>query len=517
LPSTANSEAARLLVQASFGPTAAEINRVASIGIPAWIDQQFTTAPLETHRDYINRNSGDFLRSLHSFWRQAITGPDQLRQRVAFSLSEIFVVSNVNGILGSQEVDRAAAAYLDMLAANAFGTFRQLLEAVTRNTYMGLFLSHMRNLKEDGATGRIPDENYAREVMQLFSIGLWELNPDGSRKLDSSGQPIPTYGQEEISGMARVFTGLSFGGGPTTDGTWFGFDTANTRWDLPMQMYPQYHSTSEKRIIGGVRIPANTSGDESLRITLDALANHPNVGPFIGEQLIKRLVTSNPSRAYVGRVAAVFNNNGSGVRGDMKAVIRAVLLDTEARDNANIGRDDWGKVREPIVRFANWLRAFDVRATSGKFQIIFLEDPVDSIGQSPLGAPSVFNYFRPDYAAPGPISVRRLVSPEFQITHDTTVTGYINFVGSIADFGYRRNGSDPLIASYATETALAATPDVLLDRLNLLLLAGRMTDPTRSLIRNAVQSLGTDGNNLRFRVALAVMLVMVSPEFIVQK
>ncbi|MCH2222462.1 MAG: DUF1800 family protein, partial [Dechloromonas sp.] len=248
----------------------------------------------------------------------------------------------------------AAASFLDTLSQHAFGNFRDLLEAVTLHPAMGTYLSHLGNDKENTATGRMPDENYAREVMQLFTIGLWELNEDGTRR-QQNGQDIPTYGQPEVMGMAKVFTGWSWAGPDTNEGRWLGWvnGVQTQPWDQPMQPYPQHHSTSEKRILRGVVIPAGTGPRESLEIALDTLFNHPNVGPFIGRQLIQRLVTSNPSPAYIARVARAFNNNGAGVRGDMKAVIRAVLLDPEARDAAKLADGNWGKLREPVVRVAN--------------------------------------------------------------------------------------------------------------------------------------------------------------------
>lgn len=514
-PSTAASDAARFLTQATFGPTAADINALAASSPAAWIDAQFNTAPLETHYAYVTRANASYLSFGASFWRQAAVGPDQLRQRVAFALSEIFVASNVNSLVAQGEDQYAQAAYMDVLAANAFGNFRTLLEGVTRNVFMGLFLTHMRNQKEDPATGRIPDENYAREVMQLFSIGLWQLNPDGSRKKDSAGKDIPTYGQTEVSGMAKVFTGLSWGQtGSKQENNWL---YGPEHYNAPMEIYPQYASTSAKTIINGVTIPANTSGDESIRIALDALFNHANVGPFIGEQLIKRLVTSNPSRAYVGRVAAAFANNGSGSRGDMKAVIRAVLLDSEARDASKVVVDSWGKLREPILRFTAWIRAFGAKAPSGLYDIGLIMDPVDGLAQGPLMAPSVFNWFRPDYAPPGVVSQRGLVAPEFQIAHDTTVSGYARFMLNVIPDGYG-DGRNAIAADYSTELGLATTPDALLDRLNLLLMAGRMTAETRALIKGAVEAIPTNITDAsKRRVHTAIALAMLSPEFLVQK
>ncbi len=515
----ASTEAARFLVQATYGPNMAEISRVASIGPAAWIEEQFNTAPMDSHWQYAMVRNGppgctvcdsSFINAvMESFWLQAVRGPDQLRQRTVFALSQIFVVSNVNSSIDS--VVGAHASYLDMLSRNAFGNYRDLLEQVSTHPAMGHYLSHFRNEREDAATGRIPDENYAREVMQLFSIGLWELNPDGSRRVDAGGAFIPTYRQDDVSGLARVFTGWSWGGPDRSVARWNGW--LEHSWREQMGLYPDFHSSSEKRFLG-VTIPAGTSGEDSLRIALDTLFNHPNVGPFFGRQLIQRFVTSNPSPAYVGRVAAAFNNNGQGVRGDLRAVLRAVLLDPEARDANVANGNTWGKLREPMVRFANWMRAFDARSERGTYAIWNLEDNVSSLGQNPLRAPSVFNWYRPDYAPPGAILNQGLVAPEFQISHETTVSGYANFMAWTAERGHG-TGSGTILPNYSAEIGLAGNPAALMDRLNLLLTAGRMSGATRQTIIGAINEV--PASQPARRVQMAVVLTMVSPEFIVQK
>jgi uncharacterized protein (DUF1800 family) len=531
----AKRSAARLLVQATFGPTIAEIDRVSALTPSAWVEEQFTKQSLDKHWDYvvvrkgppgctaINATEGCGAKYINavmeSYWLQAARGEDQLRQRLVQALHEFFVVSTVNSSLDIKE--DAHASYLDMLSRNAFGNFRTLLEEVSLHPAMGIYLSHMTNEKEDAATGRQPDENYAREIMQLFSIGLWELNQDGSRRKDANGRDIPTYGQTEIRGMAKVFTGWTWGGLDKSDlGQWqYPNGQFWQKYDRLMEPFPQFHSSSPKPIVSGVTIPANTGPRASLRMALDALFNHPNTGPFLGSQLIKRFVTSNPSPAYVSRVSAAFANNGQGVRGDMKAVMRAVLLDQEARDDWRVASPSWGKLREPLVRFGNWLRAFDAKTAGNPllYRAWNLEDPVSSIGQNPMRAPSVFNWFRPDYAPPGAILNSRLYAPEFQITHETTVTGYTNFVVNLAErgFGYLPERIDP---DYSAELALASDPGALVDRLNLLLTGGQMSQANRSLI---VQTLATIpvgvGTWQQYRVYTAIALIMASAEFIVQK
>lgn len=500
-------EASRFLVQASFGATMADVQSAANLGYGGWIDAQLRIARPTTHWAFPRRSPEALFGTIESFWTQGVRGPDQLRQRITFALYEIFVMSGINGDLGFYA--EPTAAYLDMLADNAFGNFRNLIEGVTRSPSMGWFLSHLSNDKEDPVTGRIPDQNYAREVMQLFTIGLWQLNQDGTRKLDSNGQPIPTYGQAEIAGMSRVFTGMSWANG------WQG----GYEWNKPMAYFNDHTSTSEKRIVGGVVIPANTMGPESVRIALDTLFNHPNVGPFFGEQMIKRLVTSNPSRSYISRVSAAFANNGAGVRGDMQAVIKAVLLDPEARDAGKAQDPNWGKLREPILRFSAFLRAFSATNSQNRLSLWGYSDPMNAMAQPPLRAPSVFNYFRPDYSPPGAIRTAGLVAPEFQITHESSTTAYANFVGTVVSTGFDMRDyfpdNPPVMANYSNELPLAAQPDALLDHLNLVLMGGQLSAATHATIKGAIEAVpSTDATR---RVQTAVALCMISPDFIVQK
>ncbi len=516
-------DVSRLLIQASYGATQSEIDAARVLGVPGWLQQQFQTPPMDTHWDYVVVRKGPIgctvcnaqyiNATMESFWTQAVRGPDQLRQRTVLALSELFVVSTVNSAVEIQE--DAHASYLDMLSRNAFGNFRMLLEEVSTHPTMAMYLSFFKNEKEDPVTGRIPDENYAREVMQLFTIGLWQLNPDGTRKKDNNGQDIPTFTQADVMGLARVFTGWSWAGAATTDGYWHGWEgnAGGNNWNRPLMLYPQFHSTSEKRFLGAV-VPAGTGGQASMKAALDALFNHPNVGPFFGRHLIKRFVTSNPSTGYVQRVAAAFADNGQGVRGDMKAVLTAVLLDPEARNTAISSRPNYGKLREPLVRFGQWMRAFDAKASNGYYSIWNLEDPVSSIGQNPLRAPSVFNWFSPDYAPPGAIAQLGLVAPEFQITHETTLTGWVNFITQVVDRGFGWNESQ-IRGNYDAELALAGQPEQLVTRLSKLLVAGQLSSSTRATILTAVNAIPS--SDARRRVTTAIALVMVSPDFIVQK
>jgi uncharacterized protein (DUF1800 family) len=509
-------KAARFLAQATFGADDRSIADVVAGGYSGWLEAQFAK-PQSLHRAYLEsvidpaQPQQAFRNAvLDSFWTQAITGADQLRQRVAFALSEIFVVSQLSAPVNQRP--RGLADYLDMLGREAFGNFRSLLERVSLHPIMGLYLSHLRNQKEDPATGRVPDENYAREVMQLFTIGLYQLNPDGTVRLDGRGQKIPTYTNDDVMGLARVFTGFSWAGPDTSNQRFFGGRADPDRDVLPMQAYPQFHSMAEKRFLGVV-IAAGTGPTDSLRVALDTLFNHPNVGPFFGRQLIQRLVTSNPSPAYVRRVAAAFDNNGRGVRGDMKAVLRAVLLDPEARGDRSAADPAFGKLREPVLRLSAWARAFKATSANGDYRIRDTSDPSTRLGQAPLRSPSVFNFFRPGYVPPNTaIAAAGLVAPEFQITGETSVAGYLNYMRSVISVGA---GGD-VRSSYADELPLAADPQKLVERVELLLTGNQLSTSTRTAIRDAVAAIRADGSNAALnRVRLAVFLVMASPEFLV--
>jgi uncharacterized protein (DUF1800 family) len=461
----------------------------------------------------------------NAFWQQSLTGSDELRERVKYALSEMFVISGQN--FAVQNMPRGEANYYDLLGVDAFGNFRQLLQDVTLNPMMGQFLSMQGNNKGNATTD--PDENYAREVMQLFTIGLYQLNDDGTQKLDGKGQPVPTYSNTDVMGLAAVFTGFSWNiPGNSTDTAWsscciyvgpgYGEDL------LPMQSFPSHHSTVEKDFLG-VTIPASGSPDPNgdLKIALDTLFNHPNLPAFFSKQMIQHLVTSNPSPAYVGRVAAVFKDNGQGVRGDMKAVITAILMDPEARDSAtDFANPQYGKVREALLRYTEWARAFTAQSRTGSYYLGTTEDPIWGLGQMWLRSPTVFNWFAPGYVPPGTsIEQAGLVAPEMQMTNVSSVVGYLNYMQNA--IGSDTNNGADVFSSYDTELGLAATPDALLDRINLLLMAGEMNSTLRSEILNAVNAIPipTGDQNainaaLEARVQTAVYLTMASPSFCAQ-
>lgn len=512
--------AAQFLGQASFGATSDTINELSGMGKAAWLTTEFAKPQVRV-RDYIRKIAATLPTGTNvsqdqfyeGFWQQAINGKDQLRQRVAYALSQIFVVSLADANLSARPI--AVGDYYDTLGQYAFGNFRDLLQAVTLHPAMGLYLTHIHNLKESGT--RVPDENYAREVMQLMTIGTYQLNQDGTLKTDR-GAPIETYTHDDVAGLARVLTGWSWGGPDRSDQRFFGSLAAPNREWTPMQMYPAYHSTSSKTFLG---VSTNRSGEADLKAALDTLFNHPNVGPFVGRQLIQRLVTSNPSPAYVGRVAAVFANNGAGVRGDMQAVIRAILLDPEAGDDGHAK-----KLREPVLRLSNWLRAFNGKSDTGRFLLSIMDDPLSGLGQTPLRSPSVFNFFRPSYTPPNTtLSAAGMVAPEMQITGEPSVTGYLNFMRAAIPDGL---GTDHDVhADYVNELALVATPDALVDRVKLLLCAGSMSTTLRNQVISAVNAIpvpaATTSNATDIRLArsnrvyMAIYLTMASPEYLAQR
>ena len=526
----ASTEAARFLAQSTFGPAPEDIAHLTTVGYGAWLDEQFAM-PLISHQAVIDEvlktrraQPYDFYPS---FWKQAATGPDQLRQRVKFALSEIFVISLSDPNVAA--FPRGAASYYDMLGAGAFGNFRALLENVTLHPMMGLYLTSLHNSKE--TPNRTPDENFAREVMQLFTIGLYQLNQDGSVKTDAQG-PIPTYGLDDITNAARVYTGFSWAGPDQTDARFNGTGKADPNRDItPMQAYPQWHSTAAKSFLG-VTIPAGSSDARAdLKIALDTLFNHPNTGPFIGRQLIQRLVTSNPSPAYISRVAAAFADNGAGVRGDMKAIISAVLLDPEARSASGLADPAFGKVREPVVRLAQWMHTFKATSQLGTWYLRDTSDPEASLGQSALTAPTVFNFFRPGYAPPGSdLAAANLVAPELQVLDETSVIGYGNYMQRVVQRGVGASGppntgpADVIASGYESLLPLAADATQLVDQIDLLLTAHTLSASDKRTIidaTNTVALTSTDAVKLAqaklTRVQLAVYLTMLAPSYLVQK
>ncbi len=545
---------ARLLAQTTFGATQAEITRVAALTPSAYLDQQFAL-PQTLHLPTVSADpfypTEPWSVMGPSIWKKYFEAPDQLRQRVANALSQIMVISMQNNTIGDQAC--ASAAYMDMLGANAFGNFKNLIKDVTLSPAMGEYLDMKGSAKADAVLNIIPNENYAREVMQLFTIGTVMLNIDGSVQFANS-KPIDTYSEADAQSVARALTGWTFAGQDQTK-SWrwlypdvpFPSDAASaakacTAWSTPMSPWTAtYRSSDDKRdITGGAHdagaktllaypgsagfsqnVPAAQTPMQDIDAVVDNLFNHPNVGPFIGEQLIQRLVTSNPSGAYVTRVANIFNNNGSGVRGDMKAVIRAILLDPEARTPRASQPNYFGKLREPIMRFTHLHRAFGAVMSNG-YRSIYDLGGSDALGQNPLRAPSVFNYYSPEYSPSGPMSAAGLVGPEFGITNSATISGFMDFskYGIVGGFNSGAvNPGDWLNPNYAPYIALAPTPAAMVDALNVLLLSGGMSMQFRTQLIDIATKL-TDSvvatqNTERFKTVL--WLILNSPEYSIQK
>ncbi|MBK8188637.1 MAG: DUF1800 domain-containing protein [Cellvibrio sp.] len=517
-------QAAGFLLQAQFTATDDEISSVISSGYDAWLTSQFNKTIDQTGAQWLTtsghttpKNDGNYFNPVFGdwmAWNQLLTGTGQVRKRLALALSEFFVVS-LNPIDGFWP-PMLIANYWDLLNTKAFDNFRNLLEDISLNPAMGFFLNTKGNLKEDIASGRVPDENYAREIMQLFTIGLYELNLDGTLKTNAQGNPIETYVQSDITNLARVFTGYNWDYSKVTQQ--YGFES----YPVPspeftsgrMAFDSRKHSNLAVNFLG-TNIPENTPGAEALRIALDTLFNHANTGPFFAKQMIQRLVTSNPSPAYVARVATVFNNNGSGVRGDLKAVWRAILTDTEARTlhNNNIA----GKLREPIVRLTQIARTFNVSSTNGKWEIYDLSNADTGLGQAPLRSPSVFNFFRPGYVPPNTtIAAQGLLAPEFQLHNETSTAGYINFVTFFIKSGY----SDVKLNLSAIES-LATDAKALVDWLNLHLTANQLSSATKNLIQQSLEAnplTSASSTNAKYdRLYAAILLVAASPEYLIQK
>lgn len=519
-------EAFGFLNQATYGSTEAEVQRLialgsASTGYARWIDEQIAQpASLQlptVQAAFVNlANPAQMIGSLNAdrqeiWFRNSIRGPDQLRQRVAFALSEIMVVSQQSAL---QNMPYALADYYDMLARNAFGDFRQLLQDVTLHPAMGVYLNMLGNQKPDAANNIRPDENYARELLQLFAVGLVELDADGTVRKGTDGVPLPTYDQSVIEGFANVFTGWNYAGSATF---------AQARRTLanqivPMQAYPEQHSPLAKKLLqypGATKpnLPAGQSPQQDLADALDNIFHHPNVGPFISKQLIQKLVTSNPSPGYVARVTAKFNDDGTGKRGNLAAVVKAILLDAEARP-ATVAATT-GKVKEPLLRLTQLWRAYGAQAANNQYRI----GNINAVfGQGPLQSPSVFNFFSPFYGPPGEISDQGLVAPELQIATEylnTTVTN--TFYNVIFFWNSTVPGlpANAIVMDISQEVALAGDSEALVSRIAEKLLGGTISPALKVEAKAAVDRV--PATNAGQRVSEAMYLIATSPEYVVQR
>jgi len=521
--SAAAKDAARLLAQASFGPNTESIDAVLNLGIAGWVDDQFTRigdSHLGYGETYYPRGGSRSGPRQNKWLLDAIDGEDQLRLRVAFALSEIFVTSDRPENLTKSQY--GMANYYDILRDYAFGNYRDLLERVTLSPIMGVYLSMLQNSRGDAESNTRADENFAREVMQLFSIGLHELNLDGTTKNDAAGNPIPAYTQANIEEYARVYTGWDW-----HNVDFWGRIPLDSRSDKinPMTPNPEYHDYGQKTLLGGVVSPAGISAEADLKNALDSLFNHPNVGPFIGKQLIQRLVTSNPTPAYVARVASAFNDNGEGVRGSLQAVIRAILLDPEARDGYQ-SVQNFGKLREPLLRWTHLWRAFNIRrGTESPSHVYNQASPYiagagEFMGQSVLSAPSVFNFFHPDYSPLGAIRDAGIVAPEAEIYTQAYFLTNTRKISQLTQVYNNTSGDNARTRSYidvTEETQIALSSDALLDHLDLVLLSGQMTAGLRQVLFEHFQNFESDEEGRSRRVLDAINLIMASPEYLVQK
>lgn len=516
---TAGALVARFLKQTTFGPTAADIETLLESGIDleGWIDDQIALDPTLHLPLYYKYPLTDHIYPANNeirvgrahlkgvvWFEAALLAQDQLRQRMAWALSQIFVIGQVGSNKNGYPIQWLN--YYDILVRNAFGNYRDILQEVTMNAKMGYYLTYLNNQKAAGS--RLPDENYAREVMQLFTVGLWHLNMDGTLKLDADQEPIPTYDNLDITELAKVFTGLQHAYNKPE------YDTPN-RVDPMIVRSEGRHDRTAKTMLDGTVLPPGVDAIPEITAALDVLFNHPNVPPFVSFRLIQRLVSSNPSAEYVERVARVFADNGEGVRGDLEAVVKAILLDPEARDAGYMIDQGRGKLQEPLLRFTHLCRAFKLRSNEANKNILWFLSFEDEFGQSPYRSPSVFNFYLPDFVPFGELAETGSYGPEFQILDDST--GMKTF--QIFSILIKRGLINPLAGGayprptldFSTEIELAGDTDAFVDHLDLLLCHNSLGENSRETIVEAVEAIPSSFQ--QDRVQRAILLVSISPEF----
>lgn len=535
-------ETSRFLAQTTFGTNLDYIKRVAESPFEDWIDNQFdmnSPSMRQLTSDIYNQalvifiskggNPDDYNGPYwphfqYAWWQSNIGNEDLLKQRIALALSQIFVIS-WDSDLGNYGV--GLGDYYDILKDNAFGSFRNLLRKITLHPMMGAYLSHYNNPKSDPENNIHPDENFAREIMQLFTIGLYELNQDGSYELDGNGDRIPTYNNEDIKEFAKIFTGLGTAGveeNPYDIVQDFGVGIHYATKDLPMIMYNEWHESGEKKLLNGHVVPSGQSGMQDIEDAIDNLFNHKNTGPFIALRLIQQLVKSNPSPAYISRVSGVFNNT-NGVRGNMKAVIKAILLDEEARNCSWIDSPNNGKLIEPMIRYFNATRQLDLDNKNGVNWNIG-DRFYKATGQSPLGSPSVFNFFLPEYVPNSEFTDANLKGPEFQIHTSATSLAYLNRVIYWTNINYSSMlntwnldlEDTPL--NFEKLKYYAKDSEVLVNMLDKLFTRGQLSDETKRTIVKAIDPIkGTSPNVdfMRNRVAMGLYLILISPDYVILK
>lgn len=501
--------ASRFLEQATFGPTASSIAELKRLGFEGWIaSQQALPVPAIDGSILEGRDPGppdplavEFAPA--RFTRIAISDPAQLRVRAAWSLSQFLVVSQ------NKVVAFAVVQYANFLMANAFTNYADFLRALTLHASMGNFLDNSENRAASACIGCSPNENYARELLQLFTIGVHKLNIDGSIVRDVRGRPVETYAEADVQALARALTGWTFQSAEPGlgKGNWANFGK-------PMiALRPNDHDKDAKRLLGTDMSP-NQNASSDLDAAIAIIMAHPNVAPFVSLRLIQHLVASDPSPDYIRRVATVFNNDGAGRKGNLAAVVKAVLLDDEARSPDGLTDPGFGKLREPLLRLVQWARAFKASSLSGDWNFGNLSDPSTRLGQSPQRSPSVFNYFRPGYVPAGTaIAGAGLVAPEFQLANETSVAGYLNFMLGVCAARHADIRPD-----YSAERTLASDAAALVARIERLLCADQLGSGARQLIVDAIQGLPkASSTDLDNRVATAAYLVLAAPDYLVQR
>lgn len=517
-------DASRFLAQCTFGTDISTIQTVAAMGPEAWLEEQFELPILSYHEEEIQQTLAGYgfgYRLFGSSWMTInISSPDLVRQRMAFNLSQILVLSGNTMMIFQRTDAHPLAAYYDLLQNNAFENYFEALNAVSLSPQMGHFLSHYNNPREDTLNNVHPDENFAREVMQLFSIGLWQLNDDGSRKLDIDGNFIPSYDNADIKEFAQVFTGLG-SNNLAPFGAYFSGD-----WTKPMKMFEEYHDNSSKELLDGYVIPGDKAGMEDIRLCLEHLSTHPNTAVFISESLIKKFTSSNPSPQYIKDVASVFapleTNN-------FRDLIRAILFHPEARTCPENISDQQGKLKEPLVRMMNLLKAFPISSNQNGDYWNFMRCPVFTMGQAPLQAPSVFNFYEPDYSPPGAISDLGLEAPEFQLLSAPNTIGIINDVDTrilndlLMDDGCGIRGMfepedyEEDITQYQADLSSLAQfenePEALIDRLGLILAQSALSDQTKQILVDHI----TQINDFEQQIRFAIYGILISPDYAILK
>ena len=531
-------EASRFLAQAALGFNDDMIDVVLEHGFENWIDSQFVKPPtfltdsmsqiFDQSKQIWTDNGNDpndypsrpnHVHMDYAWWQVSVLAEDVLRQRVAEALSQIIVVSLNSSLSG---LSLGMSTYYDLLIEHALGNYEDLLQDITLCAGMGIYLTYVNNPKSDSIAMTFPDENYSRECMQLFTIGLDKLNSDGTPQLDTMGNAIPTYDNDDIAEFAKIFTGLGYGDRIDEYDPYFGMGMYNADLTVPMIMYEDYHEPGPKYLLDGYVIPDGQTGMEDVEEAITHLFNHANVGPFLAIRLIQRLVKSNPSPGYVSAVAAAFDDNGQGVRGDMKAVVKAILLHPEARGCVEMQDPEHGRLREPILKKTAFRNMYGViTPLPGKYwnYSYWFQSDTD---MHPMRSPSVFNFYAPSFSPNGPVSDAGLVAPEFGIYNSRTSIGYANQV-------YRWIDSEQVLRTswYENSTSMpgdlsilleySKDPDALIDYLDLTLAYGQLSEPTREIIKTTLSEFGLSINDLVSRVSLATYLVLISPDFNILK